>query len=103
MNEIAARPNLSVIVNFYNMRREAARTLYTLSAEYQRDVDAADYEVIAVDNGSTSPLDEESVSAFGRGFRYVRVDTRDPSPCAAINAASRTARGENLMVCIDGA
>lgn len=97
------RPKLSVIVNFFNMQREAARTLYTLSTRYQRDVSADDYEVIAVDNGSTAPLDIDHVEAFEGHFRYLRIETDSPSPCAAINQAVASARGENVMICIDGA
>ena len=98
-----AAPRLSVVVNFHDMRREAARTLHTLSTHYQRDVAGADYEVIAVDNGSTMPLDAGEVEAFGDNFRYQRVDHGTPSPCPAINQAVAGARGEYVMVCIDGA
>ena len=44
--------DLSVVVVFYNMRREAARTLHSLSRAYQQGVDDLDYEVIVVENGS---------------------------------------------------
>jgi endo-alpha-1,4-polygalactosaminidase (GH114 family) len=47
---------ISIIVNLYNMRREAARTLFTLSQRYQRDVQTSDYEVIVVENGSIEPV-----------------------------------------------
>ena len=43
---------LSVVVVFHNMRREAERTLHSLSRAYQRGVDDLDYEVIVIDNGS---------------------------------------------------
>ena len=42
---------LSIIVNCYNMRREALRTLYRLSADYQREVSVLEYEVLVIDNG----------------------------------------------------
>lgn len=48
---------ISIVVVFYNMRREARRTLYSMSAEYQKDVGETDYEVIAIDNNSEYPLD----------------------------------------------
>lgn len=98
-----AMPRLSVIVNFHNMRREAARTLYTLSTHYQRDVTGDDYEVIAIDNGSTAPLDTGEVEAHGDNFRYLGIDQGPPSPCSAINRAATAARGESVMICIDGA
>ena len=49
------RPRLSVVVAVYNMRREAPRTLQTLTAAYQ-DVPRDAYELIVVENGSSDPL-----------------------------------------------
>jgi glycosyltransferase involved in cell wall biosynthesis len=100
---MSRHPRLSVVVNFHDMRREAVRTLHTLSTHYQRGVDPGDYEVIAVDNGSSRPLDPRDVESHGSNFRYLRMDTGSPSPCAAINAAVAAATGDNIMVCIDGA
>ena len=64
---------LSVVVVFYNMRREAARTLMSLSRSYQRGLEGIDYEVIALDNGSDPDqrLTEQDVTAFGPEFRFV--------------------------------
>ena len=61
------RVDLSVIVVFYNMRREAARTLHSLSRSYQRGIDELAYEVIVVENGSAPDevLGEEFVRSFG--------------------------------------
>jgi len=95
-------PGLSVVVVFHDMGREAPRTLVTLSTAYQRGVAPGDYEVIAVDAGSTVPLAPEVVAACGPHARLLRV-ARRPSPAAAINAAVREARGAAVMVCIDGA
>ena len=61
---------LSIIVIFHNMCREAERTLHTLSAAYQTGVSDADYEVIAIDNGSSQPLNPAWVSEFGTNFAY---------------------------------
>lgn len=97
------RPSLTVLVNFYNMRREAARTLHTLTAEYQRGVDPARYEVIAIDNGSTEPLDSSFVESHGPNFRHLAIETDCPSPCAAINGAAAASDARDVMVCIDGA
>jgi glycosyltransferase involved in cell wall biosynthesis len=94
---------LSIVVIFYNMRREAERTLYSLSNAYQLDSRSLDYEVIAVDNGSTEPLVESDVTRFGSNFRYYYNDTSSPSPCAAINWAVDNSDGEYVMCCIDGA
>lgn len=94
---------LSVVVNFYNNRREAKNTLHSLTRAYQRDAEAIDFEVIALDHGSSQPLDEAEVRAFGPQFRYRFIATTSVSPAAAINAACREARGEQLLVIIDGA
>ena len=93
----------SVITNFYNMTREAARTLYTLTPGYQMGVAAERYEVIALDNGSTYPLNRDHVLGFGSNYRYVYADNQSPSPCKAINAAARNSNADWLICCIDGA
>ncbi|HAU37823.1 MAG TPA: hypothetical protein DCX07_08915 [Phycisphaerales bacterium] len=49
-------PTLSIVVTVYNMRREAPRTLRSLTPEYQ-GVDAETYEVIVVENGSSEPYE----------------------------------------------
>lgn len=94
---------LSVIVNFYNMQREAGRTLTSLSRDYQRQAGDLDYEVLCIDNGSTLPLDPEWIASFGPEFRLVRPARQFASPCSAINEAALQARGKYLAVMIDGA
>ena len=63
-------PILSIIVIFHNMRREARRTLYSLNTIYQTNVKSSDYEVIAIDNGSTKPLNSDEICSYGPNFRY---------------------------------
>lgn len=94
---------LSIIINFYNMRREAPRTLFSVSREYQKNVENLDYEVIAIDNGSTEKLTQQEVSKFGDNFHYRYYETTSPSPCKAINDAVKSAKGEYIICCIDGA
>ncbi|MEQ1438368.1 glycosyltransferase [Fontimonas sp. SYSU GA230001] len=105
MNGMSAahRPRLSVIAIFYDMAREAPRTLHSLSAAYQRDITAGDYEVIAIDNGSRQPLDPAATTAHGPNFRHIRIDKAQPSPAAAINRGVRESRGEYVGILIDGA
>ncbi|MBV8156360.1 MAG: glycosyltransferase, partial [Dyella sp.] len=94
---------LSVIVNFYNMSREAARTLTSLSRGYQEGIGELDYEVLCIDNGSQPPLDPAWIAGFGPEFRLIRPSRLHSSPCSAINAAALEARGHYLAVMIDGA
>lgn len=94
---------LSVIANFYNMRREAERTLTSLSRGYQRGIDDLDYEVICIDNGSSPPLEEAWIQSFGPEFHLFRPSRILPSPCAALNDAASAARGEYVAMMIDGA
>lgn len=96
-------PRLTVVVNFYNMAREAARTLFSLTPGYQHSLRVEDYEVIAVDNGSTEPLDPAEVTRFGPNFRAVRFSPEAPSPAAALNHGVSLARGDRVMLVIDGA
>ncbi|QLC26990.1 glycosyltransferase [Parasphingopyxis algicola] len=97
------KPALSIVVIFHEMRREAERTLFTLSPAYQRNVGPDDYEVIAIDNGSRKPLDAGFVTGFGRNFRHILFETGSPSPAAAVNRGIDTARGELVAVIVDGA
>lgn len=96
-------PRLSIIVIFYNMQREAPRTLYSLSAAYQRGVQASDYEVIAVDNGSSLALDADLTTQVGANFSHIRIDQASPSPAAAINLGVARSRGAHVGIMIDGA
>lgn len=61
---------LSVVVVVYNMRRAAARTLFSLSPRYQQAIRSEEYELIVVENGSTRPLDPEMVRELGENVRY---------------------------------
>jgi cephalosporin hydroxylase len=94
---------LSIIVNFYNMQREAARTLTSLSRGYQRGIGDLEYEVLCIDNGSNPPLDADWIASFGPEFRLFTPSKLLPSPSFAINEAARAARGEYLAIMIDGA
>src|SRR6478672_7483467 len=98
-----ADPALTVIVGFFDMRREAERTLFTLSAEYQRGVGTGDYEVVAIDNGSADPLTEAEVTRFGPNFRLVSAPAGEPSPAAAINRVAAEVSTPWVMCAIDGA
>lgn len=96
-------PHLSIVINFHNMRREAARTLFTLSRSYQRRVHDLSYEVIAIDNGSTEPLSRDLVESFGPEFRYEFFPTSSHSPVQALNHAVSQAKAPHLVFMIDGA
>lgn len=95
--------DLSIIIIFYNMRREAQRTLYSLTRTYQKNIENISYEVIVIDNGSNKPLDENYVNSFGKNFRYVYFDTSIPSPSKALNFGAQIAASNLITLCIDGA
>src|SRR5271156_1511482 len=97
------RPSVSVIVVVYNMGREAPRTLFSLSAAYQRKIAAEQYEVIVVDNGSAPPLDHRFLETLEGNYKVIRIDEADPSPVQAINRGLAEARGDLVGVLIDGA
>jgi cephalosporin hydroxylase len=98
--------SLSVLVVFHNMRREAARTLHSLSRAYQREIEDLDYEVIAIENGSSpdDQLGEDFVRSFGPEFNYLDLGAEaSPSPAHALNRGLELARGRAVAVMIDGA
>lgn len=94
---------LAIIVIIFNMRREAPRTLYSLSADYQTDVSPEDYDVIVVENGSSEPMSSEEVEQFGSNFHYLPIRNASPSPAAAINLAVSQTNTEFVGIMIDGA
>jgi len=96
-------PGLSVVAVFHNMRREAVRTLYSLSRDFQSLPAGMPYEVLAVDNGSSHPLDGGTVQSIGPEFRHVNFETSSRSPCTALNRYIQEARHQRVMVLIDGA
>jgi glycosyltransferase involved in cell wall biosynthesis len=96
-------PKLSVIVIGYNMARELPRTILSLSPKMQRDIDPQDYEIILIDNGSTSPFDEAELRAILPGLILHRFENATVSPVPAINYGLTLARGDLVGVCIDGA
>lgn len=99
-------PDLSVVVVFYEMRRESARTLHSLSRAYQRDLDGIRYEVVVVDNGSSEPqrLDRSFVESFGAEFRLIDMGPdATPSPVTALNRGIMETSGDVVAVMIDGA
>jgi tetratricopeptide (TPR) repeat protein len=97
------RPEVSVVVVIHNIPREAPRTLLSLSALYQRHIDAKDYEVIVVDNGSNPPLDAKFVHGLKGDFRLIRIDPAPSSPAHAVNRGFAAARGAVIGIMIDGA
>jgi cephalosporin hydroxylase len=102
----SAHRDLSIVVVFYNMRREAERTLHSLSRAYQRGIEGLDYEVIVVENGSADDqkLGEEFVREFGPKFRYLDLGSEaTPSPTNALNRGIEVATGEVIALMIDGA
>jgi len=103
VSRVEHKPHLSVVVVVYNMPREAPRTLLSLSASYQRHIDADDYEVIVVDNGSNPPFDAREIDKLAGNFRLIRLDPAPPSPARAVNCGLAEARGEIVGVMIDGA
>ena len=102
----AQTKELSLIVVVHDMRREAARTLHSLSRTYQRGADDLDYEVVVVENGSApeEALGAAFVESFGQEFRYLDMgEDADPSPAKAVNAGIEASTGALVGIMIDGA
>jgi hypothetical protein len=88
------------------MKREAERTLRSLSRSYQEDIEDLDYEVLVIENGSSPDqrLGAEYVRGFGPEFRYLDMGEDAPSsPVPALNRGIAESTGENLALMIDGA
>ena len=99
----ALAPTLSVVVVAHNMARELPRTLRSLDPAHQQGIGADDYEVIVVDNGSTTPVDPGLVDDFGGRLRVERIEPAPPSPAFAANHGLRAAEGDLVGLIVDGA
>ena len=98
-----SRPAISVVVVVHDMRREAPRTLLSLSPSYQRGVGADDYEIVVVDNGSDDPLTADEVRAIAPNACLHVMDDPGPTPAPAVNAGVALSRGWAVGIVIDGA
>lgn len=85
------------------MAREIPRTLQSLARDYQLTAEDFDYEVILVDNGSSTPLDETTWQETNVPVSLLRIEDAHPSPAQAVNRAALQAQGDLLCLMIDGA
>ncbi len=97
------RPKVSIIVIFYRMARQANNTLYSLSTKYQRNVSESDYEIIAVENKSSSVLGKKRALSHGTNIRYFLRDDKSQTPVHALNFGFSRSRAPNICLMIDGA
>jgi glycosyltransferase involved in cell wall biosynthesis len=94
---------ISVVVIFHNMHREAKRTIFSLSPFYQIESNNIDYEVIAIDSNSSKPISVDTENFLGNKLRYFHLKSKTRSPAAAINWGVEQSRGKLVIVLIDGA
>jgi glycosyltransferase involved in cell wall biosynthesis len=99
----AENPQLSLVIVTHDMRREILRTIRSLSPGMQRDIQADDYEIIVVDNGSQDPVDLEACARFGAHLRWLSFEQPSPSPVSAINWGLSQAGAPLVGAMIDGA
>lgn len=97
------RPDLSVVVVCYEMKRELPRTVRSLSRKCQEGLDDIDYEIVVVDNGSTSPIHPNSFVDIDPRIRVENVQNAHPSPAEAVNRAVSRSTGRAVCVILDGA
>lgn len=100
---LPGHPQVSLVVISYNMARELPRTIRSLSPLMQRGVKADDYEIILVDNGSTTPPNLEANQDWQAPVRYFERPNPTVSPVPAINQGLKLARSNLCGVMIDGA
>ena len=77
-----ANPQISIVVISFNMARELPRTIFSLQAPYQRNLDNKDVEIIIVDNGSKM---KTTFDHRWGNIRYFEYPNPTQSPVAAIN------------------
>lgn len=96
-------PTVGIVVLAYDMARELPRTLRTLAPDYQRGIDADDYDVVVMDNGSPTPLQLPSDTPMPSSVRLYRIEQARPAPGDAANLGRAVVDGDLLGLLIDGA
>jgi glycosyltransferase involved in cell wall biosynthesis len=99
----AKKPQVSVVIAAYEMPRQIERTVRSLSPTMQLGIDADDYELIVVDNGSRETIDSEGCERWGALLRWIRIDDAPPSPAMALNRGIAAASAPLVGAMIDGA
>lgn len=97
------QPQLSVVLIVYKMSEQAAKTLLSLSPQYQSNIAASDYEVIVVENSSSDELGAKAATQYADNVRYYHRKERGHSPVPAANFGASKVRGKMLAMMIDGA
>ncbi|MDD4280521.1 glycosyltransferase [Candidatus Sumerlaeota bacterium] len=90
--ETRKRPDISVVIAFYNRLDLLDRCLQSVLS--QELPDGKSFEVIAVDNGSTDGT-RERLAEYGDSIRLLDCATRGPS--AARNTGIRAAQGDVVV------
>jgi len=96
-------PKISIVLIVYNMPRQAMNTLYSLSAQYQLNATAEDYEIIVVENRSSCTLDPQAIKDILPNSYYFLRDESGTSPVHAINFGFEQCRAPTIGLMIDGA
>lgn len=94
---------ISIVIVSYNIERELPRTLRSFSPDYQIGIEASEYEVIVVDNGSVNPPRVEDFAHLGIDLTILQQPNPTHSPVNAINTGLNAACGSIIGVFIDGA
>lgn len=99
----STRPLVSIVLIVYDMPAQAQNTVRSLLPDYQKGVQARDYEVLVIENESASMMSSEFIESLPANFSYhPRKETR-PTPIFAANDGIDRAKGRNICVMIDGA
>ncbi|PIE39527.1 MAG: glycosyl transferase [Gammaproteobacteria bacterium] len=96
-------PRISVVMVVYKMARQALNTALSLVPPYQRGLDNEDVELIVVENRSDANMDESALTAISPCISYYLRDETEPTPVHAANFGIEKARGELVVLLIDGA
>jgi hypothetical protein len=97
------KPWQTVFSVFYNVEREAPRTLYSFSPAYQHHVEAEEYSLVALDHGSSRRLNLEKCDKNTLNWQYHYIETDTISSVEVINEAVAKAETEYLLIFIAGA
>jgi glycosyltransferase involved in cell wall biosynthesis len=94
---------ITIVICNFNLPRELPRTLYSLSPNFQIDIDKSEYEILIVDNGSSELPDTSTFTSLDIPVRLISFPSPSVSPVRALNFAVAQTNTKFVCVFIDGA
>lgn len=98
-----ARRRLTIIVVVHRMARQAANCIWSLTADRQQNVSAADYKIVVIENESDDVLGKDAAESMGANVHWFLSKARTQTPVFALGRGLLAGRTEHVGAVLDAA